>query len=140
MPEAASAKQGSFNLQSSLEREGKDTVEVVEAEVSSDGCLETTEKHRAGIHHPCLFHNLELKSWDETSSSDPGQTGHFIGWENQTSLGTRGSSCCSTALSQYASHSLLLGGRNWGLEGYSFSTQKFRGKTMQNTEGYKTLV
>lgn len=126
MPEAASAEQGSFSLQSSLEREAKDAVEAVGAEVSSDGCLETTEKHRAGI-HPCLFHSLELKSWHETSPSDAGQTGHFIGWENQTSLGTRGSHCCSTALNQLASHSLLLGGRNWGLGGYSFSTQKIQG-------------
>lgn len=49
MPEAASAKQGSSNLQSSPERKGEDAVEVVGAEGSSDGCLETTGKHRAGI-------------------------------------------------------------------------------------------
>lgn len=79
MPEAASAKQRSFKLQNSPERK------------------ERMLRRRWGLKsHPMdawkprestgpasmLFHSLELKSQDETGPSDPGQTGHFTGWEN----------------------------------------------------------
>lgn len=50
MPEAASAKQGSFKLQSSPERKGEDVEEAVGAADSSDGCLETTGEHRTCIY------------------------------------------------------------------------------------------
>lgn len=79
MPEDASTKQESFKLQSSPERKERMLRRwwgLKPHPMDAGKPQESTG--RASM----SFRSLELKSQDETDPSDPGQTGHFTGWEN----------------------------------------------------------